>query len=45
MKAMRPDQIMKALQKEREQELRSYIFAVLMLVVLPIGFIIAMLFN
>lgn len=45
MNAMRPDQIAEEMDRQRLNDLRSYIFLIIMLVVAPIVAIAALLLN
>lgn len=45
MNAMRPDQIIEEMDRQRRKDLRDYIFVVIMLVVMPAVFIGMILFD
>ena len=45
MKAMRPDQISREIERQKQKDLQDRIFVVLMLIVLPIVFMGMVLFD
>lgn len=45
MNAMRPDEIQREMERQRAKDLSDIIFAILMLVVLPIAFIGMIMFS